>query len=402
MNKTLKNNSKYVNVNNTININEKIIFILEVVKKYYARIKDIIHVNSYERAIYQIRKWPKPITQGKELSHLEGIGKGMIEKIDTIIKTGTLPIIKEKKLLEMHSSTSSRIRKTKKIQGNNANDIDSDTNTDISNIANILGFGQKQSLEINKIYGISTISELQTLVAQGKIKLSNTQQLGLKYHTDLQKKIPRNEITEIGLIIKSILTMDTDYMENIKRYVFLAGSYPSGLKKESKDIDILIVSKNNIITLQELIKNLQININDKLEVISLGNTKFLGLINHNGIWRHLDIRMVNMESFPYAWLYYTSGKIFNKLIREKLKKKGYKLNEWGLFTSSPNTTVNANRIGSNRIDSNDKIILEGELNNNTLVNMNMTEKELLEYAIKIEKEIFILANLEYKTITERY
>ena len=33
------------------------------------------------------------------------------------------------------------------------------------------------------------------------------------------------------------------------------------------------------------------------------------------------MRIVNIEEFPYMWLYFCSGVIFNKLIREKLKKK---------------------------------------------------------------------------------
>ena len=68
-----------------------------LVKDYYKDQNDKFRLKTYERAIYQIKKWDKPITKGNELSQLEGIGKGMILKIDTIISSGTLPIIKEKK-----------------------------------------------------------------------------------------------------------------------------------------------------------------------------------------------------------------------------------------------------------------------------------------------------------------
>ena len=83
-----KYNSKYNSKKNTNkkynnNPNTNIIHILTLVKNYYNSLRNTIHVNAYERAIYQISKWDKPITAGKELSHLEGIGKGMIEKIET-------------------------------------------------------------------------------------------------------------------------------------------------------------------------------------------------------------------------------------------------------------------------------------------------------------------------------
>jgi DNA polymerase (family 10) len=40
---------------------------------------------------------------------------------------------------------------------------------------------------------------------------------------------------------------------------------------------------------------------------------------------------MNKNSYIFSKLYYSSGKIFNKMIRGVAKKKGYKLNEWGLF-----------------------------------------------------------------------
>ena len=141
-----------------------------------------------------------------------------------------------------------------------------------------------------------------------------------------------------------------------------------------------------------------------LETITIGANKFLGLVkltdtitNTNraeGKWRHLDMRLVDMRAFPYAWLYYSSGFIFNKIIREKLKKKGYKLNEWGLFEGNAPVRLEGERT----LDE-----LEEIFNNKNNKNKNNKNKnKLMEYAEKIEKEIFKLAQLEYKTIQERY
>jgi DNA polymerase/3'-5' exonuclease PolX len=354
----------------TYKSNDKIIFILEAVKKYYARMKDTIHVNAYERAIHQIKKWPNKITQGKDIAHLEGIGKGMIEKIDTILKTGTLPILADQNI-------------------NISTNYEDNTNADSTNanrIENILGFGTKLAAELKNKHNITTIKQLEELVKENGITLTPAQYLGLRYHNDLQKKIPRKEITQIGNVINNILEDEEKY-KGKEIYSLLAGSYPSGLKTESKDIDILFVARDSHITLPYLISKLKSNSALMLETISLGTTKFLGLIKMqggSGIWHHLDIRLVDIAAFPYAWLYYTGGKIFNKMIREKLKKKQYKLNEWGLY----------------KMDK--KVILVGEMDNNELMKLQMTEKELLDYAVKIEKQIFNLAGMEYKTIRERY
>ena len=194
--------------------------------------------------------------------------------------------------------------------------------------------------------------------------------------------IPRNEITQIGHNIEQAIRKRR---RNIM--LFLAGSYPSSLKKESKDIDILLVhTGNKSSSLTELVK--LINAVIPLETITIGDNKFLGIVKqdkvHEHKWRHLDMRIVNMTEFPFAWMYYSSGKIFNKLIRERIKKKGYKLNECGVYQDTK------------------RIVLEEEQNLDTLEKEIKKKEDLLEYSTKVEKEIFKLAGMQYQTIRERY
>lgn len=356
---------------NKVSTNHTIIHILSIVKKYYESINDKIHVNAYERAIYQIKKWSKEITKGIELKDLPGIGKGMIEKIDTIIKTGTLPIIKEKKLEGKHSS----IKNSSK---------------DSSNILDtVLGFGKKLVNELKDKWNARTIDNVRQLLTDNKIKLTDAQIIGLKYHDDLVLPIPRKETEEIGALISDIIESDGKKIDGKKShnlYCFLAGSYPSGVKSESKDIDILCVSndsRNNSRSLKTIIHDISEKL--EIEIIALGDTKFLGLIKSpvSGKWRHLDMRLVNIESFPYAWFYYTGGKVFNKLIREILKKKGYKLNEWGLYKNEKRVDLD----GESGIGGPSVII---------------DKKHLMSHTEKIEKKIFDAAGLEYKTLKERY
>ena len=378
-----KKNKKHSNINNNPNTN--IIHILTLVKNYYNSLRNTIHVNAYERAIYQISKWGKPITAGKELSHLEGIGKGMIEKIDTIIKTGTLPIVSEKHLEAKPSL---------------------DT-------IHILGFGEKLTNELKSKYNARTINDVRKLVANNKIKLTHTQTIGLKYYEDLDTLIPRDEIKEIGDKIKQILTNNTNTSNtlNNKQYnvnVFLAGSYPSGLKAESKDIDILIIGDSKCISLKIMVEDISRVM--MLETLSLGSTKFLGIIkNKNGDnittakWRHLDMRFVNAESFPYAWMYYSSGKIFNKMIREKLKKKGYKLNEWGLYHSNKNINNNNKKVNLGEdISKYISLYINTSLDTKTKCDTRLKDEDLIKYKDVIEKKIFEKADMEYKNVKERY
>ena len=382
--------TKKINKSRNIKLinNEKIINILSIVKNYYETQKDAIHINAYERAIYQIKHWQKPITKGSELKNLVGIGKGMIEKIDTIIETGSLPIIKEKGL-HINMSLATRNKKTKKNNIHNYTDHYKDHYPNNNNINHILGFGNKLIKEMKNKYNARTVNDIRKIVEQGKIKLTHMQELGLTHYEDLNTPIPRQEITEIGSQIKSIVEKSNTFLT-----CFIAGSYPSGTKETSKDIDLLIVVNDDVThhlgmyrTILKQIENIM-----SLETISLGNAKFLGLIKSpvSNKWRHLDIRITLIDDLPYSWLYYTGGKIFNKLIRERLKKRGYKLNEYGLF-----------KVGNNiRIDLDNKELDNYSINKNGMLKIN--EKEMLQYVENVEKKIFDIAELEYKSVGERY
>ena len=375
-----RNISKHISKNISRDINEKIINILSAVKKYYEKQNNNIRVNAYERAIYQIKHWNKTITKGSELSHLIGIGKGMIEKIDTIIKTGTLPIIKEKGLETYLDTSSEKTKKNITNHANHANTIDTIDTIDI------LGFG-KTKIEEFKAKGARTINNIRKLEEEGKVELNKTQTIGLKYYEDLKTLIPREEITKIGHQIKTIIEK-----EHFLLKCFLAGSYPSGTKESSKDIDILIVVNDDVTHNLGLYRDILKKISNilPLETISLGNEKFLGLIKSpiSGKWRHLDIRITLIDELPYSWLYYTGGKIFNKLIRERLKKKGYKLNEYGLYK---------NNIA---IDLDNKELDKFGTNDDGMVKIN--EKQMMDYTEYIEKKIFAIADMEYKSVRERY
>jgi DNA polymerase/3'-5' exonuclease PolX len=96
---------------------------------------------------------------------------------------------------------------------------------------------------------------------------------------------------------------------------------------------------------------------------------------------------------PYAWLYYTGGKIFNKLIRERLKKRGYKLNEYGLFKINNDSRIDLEKDNDNELD-------KYGINKDGMLNIN--EKDMMQYIVNVEKKIFEIAELEYKSVRERY
>ena len=409
---------------NTASKNSVIINVLSAVKKYYNSISNRIRVNVYERAIYQLKKWPYPIKSGRDVLHLQGIGKGIIEKIDIILATGTLPIIDEKKII---------VEDLFNRDGYKNGDM---SVKNLEDLRTVLVFGEKFVVRLKNDFGITTVSELEKRLAdidksdksdksdKANIPLTRQQSIGLKWHSDLNKPVPRSETQSFYnkiLDTPAIISLIDKYKLIIK----LAGSFPSG-KKSSKDIDLLIATpKPEYITRDHLLRKVVNAIKTagfclKLEMLdhgtkgthkmasvialSQGNTKFLGLMTSRDknseecIYRHVDIRLVTYKAYPFARFYYSSGKVFNIMIRSALKKKGYKLNEWGLWYDDDNNDNNDNNGHIHRRGLGDWGLGSREVN---LADSKVRTESLDEYADRIEKKIFNIAGIEYRTITER-
>lgn len=276
----------------------KILEILETILLYHQiHNENQFIIQSYINAIHQIKKYKKPLNEKTDLKNIEGIGKGFHEKIETIIKTGSLEFY-------------DKIKKNSNFEN-------------LSKISKISGIGPKKLEEIQKL-GINNIEQLKKAIQTKKIKVSSMTKLHLKYYKDLEKKINRKEIeNSVEYIIKLLNLNKNDYI--------IAGSYLMG-KKESKDIDLIIINDNIDIILEKLNKSgLLIGILMK----GINSANILIKINNNYV-RHIDIRIVQKKYLPYYLLYFGSGVNFSKWIRQKTKEKGYKLDQYGLYKNGKN------------------------------------------------------------------
>ena len=161
---------------------------------------------------------------------------------------------------------------------------------------------------------------------------------------NLTKATLNGEEDITSLIRRLLRKSGISKFKNIK--VILAGSYKRGVK-QSKDIDIILItdeyeSREDLVKGKLLTDIVEYLIKQKFikEVITLGNYNFMGLVSLDKKdiknVRHLDILMTTKKHFMFGYLYFTSGREFNKKIRYKAKQNGYRLNEWGLYNIKTN------------------------------------------------------------------
>ena len=268
-------------------------------------------IPSYQKVIKALEKYNGPIYSSNNIKSIEGIGKGFQNKINIIAQKRTLPlyenIIKDKKL-------DNTIELKKDLQ-------------------KIWGFGPVFASKLVLMKEISSINNLIQKKNNKNLGLTNLQKIGLKYYKKLAQKINRNIITEFTDELRKITSKVGITVHN-------AGSYRMG-KSSSGDIDIIITCKDtqNISAIKKDFYDILINKKIIVETLSEGSEKSIHIVKFKGKYYQMDAAIIKEPQLPWYLLYFGSSRDFSKKIRLFASKKGYKLNEKGLFNK-----INGKRI----------------------------------------------------------
>lgn len=258
-----------------------------------------------------------------------GIGKGTLDRIKEILETGKLEELKDFK------------------------DISDKDKRILQELESIVGVGKVVAKQLFDM-GVTSVKDLKKKIKSGEIEVNDKILLGIKYYGKFEDNIPRQEITNVEQIIKSIIDKLNKDLDQTEKYIFnICGSYRRG-KLTSGDIDVLI-SKKNVLTnnndnidhlglfIHELKKKLEQNDNKPLlvdDITELGETKYMGFSKYlDNPFRRIDIRFVPYDSYYSALVYFTGSAELNKKMRQIAKKEGYKLSEYGLTKISDGSKV---------------------------------------------------------------
>jgi len=234
----------------------------------------------------------------KELEELPGIGEGLAKKIIQYIEAGK---IEEHEKLK--KSIPAGIYEMMKIPG--------------------VG-GKKASLFYNKLK-IKDIKELESAAKRHKL-------IGLPgFKEKAEEKILEGiEIMkgEKGrILLREAEAIAKSIIHELKKLEEVEGAIPAGSLRRKKstigDIDIVVKTEKPEQVLKKFVK-----MNFVKDVLGAGKEKAI-VITKQGI--QADARVFTKEEFGAGLLYFTGDKGHNIWLRKIAIKKGWKLNEYGLF-----------------------------------------------------------------------
>lgn len=276
---------------------------MEKIIQIFKDLKIYSHINpeNPKAAPYRIQAYDSALNQlfsGVDPENLD-VGKKLKDKIEEILKTGTLK--------EWETLTRNPLFKLYK------------------KIIAIPGFGEKTTLKFIK-EGVKNLTDLKK-----KDNLTTAQKLGLKYRKKLSERIERNIATNFAAMIKKILKK-TELEKKHPYELIVVGSYRRG-SKTLGDIDIIIFTKWQGI--QTIINKIAETLKGFKGYIAKGNKKisFIYQPPNKQEITQIDIRFFEPKNKPAAMLYFTGSAATNIKMRQKASKLGLKLNEYGLYNT---------------------------------------------------------------------
>ena len=277
--------------------------------------KRIFEIRAYRKAALTLESMQEDVSDILEkkgidgLMDIQGIGKGLAEKIKEFVSTGKI-----KKYVEL--------KKKYPI--------------DFSNLTRIQGMGAKRAFVLYTELGVKNIEDLKIMVKNHKVR--ELKGFGERSEREIENGLALLESSKGRLLLGTALPEAESILKRLKasglvEKAELAGS-TRRMKETVGDLDILVTS-NKPQAVMAYVKTIP----EAESVIAQGPTKTTLWLK---IGMSCDIRVVPLESFGAAMQYFIGSKDHNVKVRQIAIKKGYKLNEYGLFDTNGKIIANEN------------------------------------------------------------
>jgi DNA polymerase (family 10) len=266
---------------------------------------------SYEKAAELIESLPQPVEQlvttPEKLLELPGIGKGMVEHLSEIVKTGDYAL--RLKLLKKYPST-------------------------ILEILNVQSLGPKKVAFLWSTFKAATVADVERLAKEGKLRdlpgFGEKSEQNILRAVETQKKTTGRFLLSTAELAAQGITEHIQKLGKTVESVTPAGSLRRG-RETVGDLDLLLMmadghtkQKDVDAVAEHILKYTGI-----MQVLAHGENK-VSFVLQNAL--QVDVRLLKKESFGAALLYFTGSKEHNVVLRGRANQMGLTLNEYELAT----------------------------------------------------------------------
>ncbi len=234
----------------------------------------------------------------KELQAIEGIGKDLAEKIETLVRTGALPMLVE---------------------------LQAQVPASVLAILRVPGLGPKKAATLFKELHVQSLADLRKACDEHRVR--ELKGFGAKTEETILRGLETAETADKRLlwaVADERVQAIREHLQGVPGLVRLepAGSYRRG-RETIGDLDFLAVASDPNPAMDRLAAHPEVAL-----VLARGETKMSVRLNEG---LQVDLRVVPEDSFGAAWQYFTGSKDHNVVLRGMAKDRGLKINEWGVY-----------------------------------------------------------------------
>jgi len=266
---------------------------------------DRFRLNSYRRVARTVEELSESVADlanRGDLQKVPGIGKGTADRIVQYLKTGRI---------DVHQELLAKVP------------------PGLPKLLAVPGLGPKKVQVLHEKMGIGGIEDLRSAIAGGKVE--GLPGFGAKSVEKIAEGIAFLERSAGRTPMGAALPVAEDLRDAVSKLpgvkcVEMVGSLRRA-RETIGDVDLLCVAADGKSVVDAFTKLAGV-----MGVRAAGGTKGSVLVaNPVGGEIQVDLRVVPAESFGAAMQYFTGSKEHNVRLRELAVKKGWKLNEYGLF-----------------------------------------------------------------------
>lgn len=264
-------------------------------------------LRAYRNGARTIRHYSEPLAEivaddDRQLTDIDGIGKDLAAKIETLLETNRLPMHEELKA-EIPESVFGMLR--------------------------IPGLGPKKAATLYNEMGIQTLDQLKAACEAEQVRAlkgfgAKTEKLILDGMNYAESAASQTRI--LWAVADDVAHELLAHMQACSgiHAMEMAGSYRRG-KDTIGDLDLLVTCDDVEAVMDHFGEFAEVE-----DVIVRGSTK-MSVRLFSGL--QVDLRVVPDASFGAALQYFTGSKEHNVVVRGLAKQRGLKVNEWGVYRS---------------------------------------------------------------------
>jgi DNA polymerase (family 10) len=229
---------------------------------------------------------------------IPNVGRSIAEKIHAVLETGTFPELEE---------------------------LRSQVPPGVLEMTAVPGFGPKKAIVVYRELGIEDLDALLAAARDGRLR--GLKGFSAKTEENVLRAVERASrdtgrvLVDVALDVAETVLGRLGAIRGVRRAEY-AGSLRR-LAETIGDVDLLVASSDPAPVMEAFVGG-----DDVGHVLAHGDAKS-SVVTSAGL--QVDLRVVPLEAWGAAMIYFTGSKPHNVRIREMAVRKGLKLNEYGLF-----------------------------------------------------------------------